>query len=86
MGPYKAQIPVQDRWAIVAYVKALQETGITSDTPVAEDADADAATEGETEKSEEASEQVSEKEADKQEKPAATEDVTEQEKKDKDDH
>ncbi len=28
MGPYKAQIPPEDRWAIVAYVKALQETGI----------------------------------------------------------
>ena len=28
MGPYKDQIPVDDRWAIVAYVKALQETGI----------------------------------------------------------
>ena len=37
MGPYKAQIPVQDRWAIVAYVKALQETGIKSDIPVVED-------------------------------------------------
>ncbi len=28
MGPYKDQIPVADRWAIVAYVKSLQETGI----------------------------------------------------------
>lgn len=28
MGPYKDQIAVEDRWAIVAYVKALQETGI----------------------------------------------------------
>lgn len=28
MGPYKSQIPVADRWAIVLYVKALQETGI----------------------------------------------------------
>jgi len=28
MGPYKSQIPAKDRWAIVAYVKALQETGI----------------------------------------------------------
>lgn len=28
MGPYGSQIPVADRWAIVAYVKALQETGI----------------------------------------------------------
>jgi len=41
MGPYKAQIPVQDRWAIVAYVKALQETGIQSDVPVAADDDAE---------------------------------------------
>ena len=24
MPPYKAQIPVQDRWAITAYVRALQ--------------------------------------------------------------
>jgi mono/diheme cytochrome c family protein len=37
MGPYKAQIPVADRWAIVAYVKALQETGIQSDTPPVDD-------------------------------------------------
>ena len=28
MGPYGSQIPVEDRWAIVAYVKALQQTGI----------------------------------------------------------
>lgn len=42
MGPYKAQIPVEDRWAIVAYVKALQETGIQSDTPVVEDENEDA--------------------------------------------
>ncbi len=28
MGPYKSQIPVEDRWAIVAYVRALQGTGI----------------------------------------------------------
>ncbi len=26
MGPYKDQIPVEDRWAIVAYVRALQGT------------------------------------------------------------
>jgi mono/diheme cytochrome c family protein len=36
MGPYKAQIPVDDRWAIVAYVRALQETGLKS--PGADDA------------------------------------------------
>ncbi len=28
MGPYKSQITAEDRWAIVMYVKALQETGI----------------------------------------------------------
>ena len=28
MGPYKDQITVEDRWAIVAYVKVLQETGL----------------------------------------------------------
>lgn len=28
MGPYGSQIPAEDRWAIVAYVKALQATGI----------------------------------------------------------
>ncbi len=28
MGPYRDQIPVEDRWAIVAYVKAIQSTGI----------------------------------------------------------
>lgn len=26
MGPYKSQIPVEDRWAIVLYVKALQDS------------------------------------------------------------
>ncbi|MEM7453048.1 MAG: quinol:electron acceptor oxidoreductase subunit ActD [Planctomycetota bacterium] len=36
MGPYRDQIPVEDRWAIVAYVKALQETGI--EPPAAEEA------------------------------------------------
>ena len=34
MGPYKDQIPVEDRWAIVAYVKALQATGIQPDSGV----------------------------------------------------
>lgn len=28
MGPYRAQITPEDRWAIVAYIKALQETGL----------------------------------------------------------
>lgn len=39
MGPYKSQISAKDRWAIVAYVKALQETGIKP--PGTEDAEAD---------------------------------------------
>lgn len=38
MGPYGSQIPVADRWAIVAYVKALQETGIEPPTAAATDA------------------------------------------------
>jgi mono/diheme cytochrome c family protein len=33
MGPYAAQISVEDRWAIVAYVKALQEIGIETAPP-----------------------------------------------------
>jgi len=41
MGPYKSQIPAEDRWAIVAYVKALQETGIKP--PGAEEAGTPAA-------------------------------------------
>lgn len=48
MGPYKAQIVVEDRWAIVAYVKALQSTGIRTpggDQSAADgDADGDSAT------------------------------------------
>jgi mono/diheme cytochrome c family protein len=35
MGPYKDQISVKDRWAIVAYVKALQATGIKPPAPIA---------------------------------------------------
>jgi mono/diheme cytochrome c family protein len=38
MGPYGSQIPPKDRWAIVAYVKALQETGIKPVTAVTEEA------------------------------------------------
>lgn len=34
MGPYKDQISVEDRWAIVAYVKALQATGIQPESTV----------------------------------------------------
>ncbi len=37
MGPYGDQIPTADRWAIVAYVKALQETGIEPPVVVAEE-------------------------------------------------
>jgi mono/diheme cytochrome c family protein len=37
MGPYGAQIPTADRWAIVAYVKALQETGIKPVMAINED-------------------------------------------------
>jgi len=40
MGPYKDQIKVEDRWAIVAYVKALQETGIKPESGNAEAAEA----------------------------------------------
>ena len=30
MGPYAAQIPVEDRWAVVAYVRALQRSRLGS--------------------------------------------------------
>src|SRR5262249_25234115 len=35
MGPYESQIPVEDRWAIVAYVRALQlaQLGQAGDLP-----------------------------------------------------
>ncbi|MBX3418038.1 MAG: DUF3341 domain-containing protein [Pirellulaceae bacterium] len=36
MGPYKDQIPVKDRWAITAYVRALQATGIRTPQELAE--------------------------------------------------
>lgn len=43
MGPYRSQIPLEDRWAIVMYVKALQNTGIKPvDSVVSEEADATA--------------------------------------------
>ncbi len=42
MGPYKSQIPAEDRWAIVMYVKALQETGIKPVDLVVDDAAAQA--------------------------------------------
>ena len=48
MGPYGAQIPVKDRWAIVAYVKALQQTGIKP-VVAAADGEADADDEQKTE-------------------------------------
>lgn len=38
MGPYKSQIPAEDRWAIVMYVKALQETGIQPENTLADEA------------------------------------------------
>ncbi len=57
MGPYGAQIPVEDRWAIVAYIKALQETGIEpvaagESTDAEADTDAQAATKTEDAKKE----------------------------------
>ncbi|MEZ6096075.1 MAG: quinol:electron acceptor oxidoreductase subunit ActD [Pirellulaceae bacterium] len=36
MGPYQNQIPAADRWAIVMYVKALQQTGIETTGATAE--------------------------------------------------
>lgn len=38
MGPYDSQIPVEDRWAIVAYVRALQlaRLGTAEDLPEAQ--------------------------------------------------
>ncbi len=38
MPDYKAQVPVEDRWRIVAYIRALQlsHQGTTSDVPAAE--------------------------------------------------
>jgi hypothetical protein len=49
MGSYGATLPVRDRWAIVAYVRALQ-TAMKSGAPVPPDGPADAPTEvpGET--------------------------------------
>ena len=45
MGPYKDQITAEDRWAIVAYVKALQETGlpVTSEKETVDEPEADEA-------------------------------------------
>ena len=37
MAGYKAQIPVRDRWAIAAYVRALQESQNASIQDVPED-------------------------------------------------
>ena len=50
MGPYKAQIPVADRWAIVAYVKALQETGIEPPVVATGDEEADTTVDDDAEK------------------------------------
>ncbi len=46
MGPYGDQIPAADRWAIVAYVKALQETGIKPVVVAAETPAVDAEDDG----------------------------------------
>lgn len=35
MGPYSSQIPVEDRWAIVAYVRALQASQLMAPGPAA---------------------------------------------------
>ena len=45
MGPYKDQITAKDRWAIVAYVKALQATGlpVTSEKETDDEPEADKA-------------------------------------------
>ena len=40
MGPYKDQIPVEDRWAIVAYVRAIQGTGIKPESTTKAEEDA----------------------------------------------
>ena len=42
MGPYKDQITAEDRWAIVLYVKALQETRRNEEKPPAPAEDGDA--------------------------------------------
>ena len=34
MAGYKAQIPVEDRWAIAAYVKALQSSETVAETVI----------------------------------------------------
>lgn len=39
MGPYRAQITPKDRWAIVAYIKALQTTGLPAKSGLVEAAD-----------------------------------------------
>jgi len=49
MGPYGNQIPVADRWAIVAYVKALQGTGIEPVVVAAEETTSADGTETKTE-------------------------------------
>ena len=54
MGPYKDQITAKDRWAIVAYVKALQATGLPV-TSEKKDDDEPEAGEAETEAPEDAS-------------------------------
>jgi mono/diheme cytochrome c family protein len=46
MGPYSSQIPVEDRWAIVAYVRALQASQLTAPQPPAPNKTADAGGDG----------------------------------------
>jgi hypothetical protein len=38
MPPYAVQVPVQDRWKIIAYIRALQlsQSGTINDVPAAE--------------------------------------------------
>lgn len=48
MGPYASQIPVEDRWLIVAYIKALQQTGIQPASSTADDEETKSAAEDES--------------------------------------
>ncbi|QEG20274.1 quinol:electron acceptor oxidoreductase subunit ActD [Mariniblastus fucicola] len=63
MGPYRDQIPVEDRWAIVAYVKALQATGITAPGAEATESEAEEAGEPEADESAEPAAETTEPEA-----------------------
>ena len=81
MGPYKDQIPMADRWAIVAYVKALQETGIEPvSAEAAAPAEAEAAPVAEPETTEPTTTEPAEEEAaaPATEEPAAEEAATDE--------